>query len=127
MLKLPEPVFRKWTGDRMTLLTLILAVIFAILAVIFASQNPAIVAITFYGYSVEGSLAVVILIYVGIGILIGALILAPGAIKRSLELRRHRRKMGGLEKTLEEQNDKIAKAEHIITMYNPASEGSDKK
>ena len=111
----------------MTLLTLILALIFAILAVIFASQNPEVVTISFYGYSVEGSLAVVILISVGLGIIIGALIMAPGAIKRGLELRSQRRKLGGLEKTLEEQNDKIAKAEHILTMYNPPSEGTDKK
>jgi len=115
----------------MTLLILILALIFAILAVIFAVQNPAIVAITFYGYSVEGSLALVILISVGIGIIIGALILTPGAIKRGFELRSHRRKVGGLEKSLEksleEQKDKIAKAEHIISMYDPSSEGSEKK
>jgi uncharacterized integral membrane protein len=111
----------------MTLLASILAVIFAILAVIFASQNMAVVTITFYGYSLEGSLASIILLSVGFGLIIGVLIMTPGSIKRSLELRNHRRKVGGLEKALEEQNDKIAKAEHIITMYNPPSEGSGKK
>lgn len=111
----------------MLLLTLILALVFAILAVIFASQNPTIVTISFYGYSVEGSLAVIILIAVGIGVIIGALIMAPGAIKRGLELRSHRRKVGGLEKTLGEQKDKIAKAEHILSVYEPSSEDSDKK
>lgn len=111
----------------MTLLASILAVIFAILAVIFASQNTAAVTITFYGYSLDGSLASIILLSVGCGLIIGVLIMTPGAIKRGLELRSERRKMGGLEKTLEEQNDKIAKAEHILTMYNPPSEGSDNK
>ena len=111
----------------MTLLTLILALIFAILAVIFATQNPLVVTISFYGFSVEGSLAAVILISVGIGIIIGALILAPGAIKRGLELRSHRRRVGGLEKTLDEQKDKIAKAEHIISIYDPPSDDSGKK
>jgi uncharacterized integral membrane protein len=111
----------------MTLLISILALVFAILAVIFAAQNPTIVTITFYGYRVEGSLALLILVSVGIGIIIGALILTPGVIKRSFELRSHRRKMGGLEKSLEEQKDKIAKAEHIISIYDPPSEGPDKK
>jgi len=111
----------------MTLLTLILALVFAILAVIFAAQNPGVVTISFYGYSVEGSLAVVILLSVGIGVIIGALILTPGAIKRGLELKSHRRKVGGLEKTLEEQKDKIAKAEHIISIYDPPSDDSGKK
>jgi len=108
----------------MTLLTLILALIFAILAVIFASQNPEVVTISFYGFAIEGSLAVVILISVGIGVVIGALILTPGAIKRGLELRSHRKKVGGLEKTLDEQKDKIAKAEHILSIYDPPSEDS---
>jgi len=111
----------------MTLVTLILALVFAILAVIFASQNPTFITISFYGYSVEGSLAVVILIAVGIGVIIGALIMTPGAIKRSFDLSSHRRKVGGLEKLLEEQKDKIAKAEHTISIYDPPSEGSEKK
>jgi uncharacterized integral membrane protein len=109
----------------MTLLASILAVIFAILAVLFASQNTAVVTLSFYGYRLEGSLASIILFSVGFGLIIGVLIMTPGAIKRGLELRSRRRRMGGLEKTLEEQNEKIAKAEHILTMYNPPSEGSD--
>ena len=111
----------------MTLLTLILALVFAILAVIFASQNPMIVTVSFYGYSVDGSLALIILIAVIVGILIGALVMTPGAVKRSFEIRGQRKKIGGLEKTLEEQGDKIAKAEHIISMYDPPSEDSEKK
>jgi uncharacterized integral membrane protein len=111
----------------MTLLTLILTLVLAILAAIFAAQNPTVVTVAFYGYRVQGSLAVIILIAVGIGVIIGALILTPGVFKRSLELRNHRRKVGGLEKSLEEQKDKIAKAEHIISVYEPPSEGPDKK
>jgi len=110
----------------MTLVTLILALVFAILAVIFASQNPNIVTVSFYGYRVDGSLALFILLSVIIGILIGSLMMAPGAIKRSVELRNHRKKLGGLEKKLEEQKDKIAKAEHIISIYDPPSEDSKK-
>jgi uncharacterized integral membrane protein len=102
-------------------------VVFFILVVIFASQNPAVVTLSFYGYRVEGSIAAIILISLGMGFLIGVLVLVPGTIKRSLELRSHRRKMGGLEKELAEQNEKIAKAEHILTMYNPVSQETDKK
>jgi uncharacterized integral membrane protein len=108
----------------MTILVLIFALVFAILAVIFASQNPMIVTVSFYGYSVDGSLALIILIAVIVGIIIGALVMTPAAIKRSFELRSHRRKLGGLEKTLEEQGDKIAKAERIISMYEPPSKDS---
>jgi len=105
----------------MTILILILALVFAILAIIFAQQNPMIVTVSFYGYSVDGSFALIILVAVIIGIIIGALVMTPGAVKRRLELRSHRKKLGGLEKTLEEQKDKIAKAEHIISIYDPPS------
>jgi uncharacterized integral membrane protein len=111
----------------MLLLTLILALVFAILAVIFASQNPEVVTLSFYGYRVEGSLAVIILISMGIGVLIGASILIPGAVKRGIELRNHRKTVGGLEKTLDEQKDKIAKAEHILSVYDPPAEDSEKQ
>ena len=109
----------------MTILTLILALIFAILAIIFAQQNPMIVTVSFYSYSVDGSLALFILFAVIIGIIISTLLMTPGAVKRGFELRNHRKKIGGLEKTLEEQGEKIAKAERIISMYEHPSEESE--
>ena len=111
----------------MRLFTLILALIFAILAVIFATQNPEVVRLSFYGFNVDGSLAVIILVSLGIGVIIGGLIVMPGSIRRGIELRNQLKKVGGLEKSLEEQKDKIAKAEHIISIYDPPSEDENKK
>ena len=111
----------------MLLLSLILALIFAILAVVFASQNSDPVTISFYGFSVESSLAVVILVSLAIGVIVGALIMTPRVIKRSYELRNNLKKMGGLEKSLEEQKEKIAKAEHIISIYDPPKEDPEKQ
>ena len=97
----------------MVVLTLILALAFAILAVIFALENPVIVTMSFFGRAVEGSLALFILLGVILGVIIGMLVMMPGTVRHSLELRNHRRRIGDLEKSLDEQKGQIAKVGKI--------------
>ena len=68
--------------------SLILALAFAIVAVIFALQNTAVVTVTFFSLSFEGSLALVILVVVAVGILIGVLVMAPGRLAKAACLTR---------------------------------------
>ena len=89
--------------------TLILALAFAIVAVIFALQNPMMVTVSLFGYPVVGSLALFILIAVGFGIIIGVLVMTPGRIKSSLANVRSRKKIGSLEASLDEHKAKLAK------------------
>jgi len=70
----------------MVIFTLILALAFAIVAVIFALENPMIVGVSFLGREVEGSLALFILLAVIVGVIIGMLVMVPGTIKRTLDL-----------------------------------------
>ena len=93
------------------LVALILALAFAIVAVIFALQNPTVVSVSLFGYPVEGSLALFILIAVSVGILIGVLIMTPGRIKSSLSNARNRKKIGSLESSLDEHKSKLAAME----------------
>src|SRR3990172_2255251 len=74
-------------------LTLIFAVALAIVAAIFALQNPVMVVANFFGYKVEGSLALFVLIGLGLGLLIGILVMTPGRIKTALANSRPRRKI----------------------------------
>src|SRR5512134_3811044 len=97
----------------MVIFTLILALAFAILAVVFALENPVIVTMSFFGREVEGSLALFILLGVLLGVIIGMLVLAPGTVKHNLELRNHRRRIGDLEKSLDEQKGQISKVDKI--------------
>lgn len=97
----------------MVVLTLILALTFAILAVIFALENAVLVTMSFFGREVEGSLALFILLAVILGVIIGMLVMVPGSIKRNLELRNHRKRIGGLEKSLDEQKAQIAQVGKI--------------
>jgi len=106
----------------MIIFTLILTLAFAILAVIFALENPVIVTMSFFGREVEGSLALFILLAVILGVIIGMLVMVPGTVKHSLELRNHRKRIGGLERSLDEQKAQIAKAERIMSIPEVPSE-----
>ena len=90
---------------------LILALAFAIVAVIFALQNTEVVTVAFFGMSYTGSLALVILVAVALGILIGVLVMAPGNIKNKIASSRSRKMIGSLESSLEEQKSKLEKLE----------------
>ena len=93
---------------------LILALAIAIVAVIFALQNTAIVTVTFFSVSFEGSLALVILVAVAVGILIGALVMTPGSIKNRLANVRSRKKISSLEASLDEQKYRLAALEKTV-------------
>ncbi len=82
--------------------SLILALAIAVVAVFFALENPTLVTVSFFGYAVDGSLALFILLAVGVGMLIGVLIMTPGRIKSSLSNTRSRKKIGSLEAKLTE-------------------------
>jgi putative membrane protein len=97
---------------------LILALAIAIVAVIFALQNTAIVTVTFFSVSFEGSLALVILVAVAVGILIGALVMTPGSIKNRLANVRSRKKISSLEASLDEQRVRLSQAEKPASSQN---------
>ncbi len=85
------------------ILALILALVFAIVAVIFALQNPTVISVHFLTYNGDWPVALLILISVGLGFLIGVLVMIPGAIRRAWTLGSLRRKVNELEKALDEQ------------------------
>ncbi len=83
-------------------LTLIIAFALAIVAAIFALQNPVMVVANFFGYKVESSLALFVLIGLGVGLLIGILVMTPGRIKSGLANSRHLRKIADLESAIQQ-------------------------
>lgn len=76
---------------------LILAVLLAIIAVIFAVQNVTVVSISFFVWSIDVSLAVALLIALGAGVLIALLLSIPGKIKDSLNSATSKKKYANLE------------------------------
>lgn len=67
---------------------IVLALIIAILAVIFAIQNAGIISVVFFSYSFEGSLALILLITFALGVLVGILLLLPYLIRAVVQMSR---------------------------------------
>ena len=72
----------------------------AIVAVLFALQNNVPVTISFFAWSFGGSLALVLLMALGLGVLIAGLVTSPALIGSQWSGKRLRRQVA----TLEEQN-----------------------
>jgi len=87
---------------------LIVALVIALIAVIFALQNTMTITISFFVWKVTGSLSLVLLVTLAIGVVIGLLVLAPSAIKNSIAVSSHRKHIGSLEKELDEHKAKVA-------------------
>ena len=79
------------------LISLIIAVIFIIVAVFFASYNQTMVAVNFFGYQVQGTVGLLMVVALGLGVLLGVLLMLPSVISRSWALMRHKRKLRELQ------------------------------
>lgn len=83
--------------------TLIVALILAIVSVVFALQNSDVVEVVFFSLKMEGPFALFILASLVIGVVIGILVMVPGVIKNALTLSRTRKQVDAMQKSLKEQ------------------------
>lgn len=83
----------------MTVVLLIIGLIVAVLAVVFALSNPAPTVVTFlFWHTGEVSLALVLLVTFALGALVAVLVLLPGIIRRGTQLRGLKKKVGQMDK-----------------------------
>lgn len=98
----------------MITLLLILALIIAVIAVIFALQNTAAVSVSFFVWQFNQSLALVLLLAAFVGVIIGLLTILPGSIKTRWQLAARNKKIASLEKEIEELKEKLASTEQQL-------------
>ena len=84
-------------------LFLIVALGLAILTVIFALQNPIPVAVAFFSWEFEGSLALVLLLTFALGVLVSLLVSIPAIVKRRSAISNQTKKIEELENRLAER------------------------
>lgn len=82
----------------------ILALIIAILAVVFALQNADVIAVVFFTYSFEGSLALVLLVTFAVGVIVGVFFILPYFFRSMIRARKLWREKSRLEESLEEED-----------------------
>ena len=89
-------------------LTLILALILILVVTIFAVQNNTSIAITLLFWEVNGSLALVLVITLIFGVVIGLLVMAPGNLRRRAQMSKLRKDLQALESDLEQARSSLA-------------------
>jgi uncharacterized integral membrane protein len=87
---------------------IIIALVIAVIAVIFALQNMAAVTVSLFFWQIDGSLALVLLVTLAAGVLISLLASLPGLIKGKWIISSLRKKLAALES---ERSTLVKKAE----------------
>ena len=106
-------------------LMLIAGIVFAIGAVAFALQNNASVIVTIALWNFEGSLAVVLLFAVGLGVLITGLVSTPSVIRGQWAARRLRRQVGELERQVAAEQARNAALTGEVARLTPVVAGAE--
>ncbi|MDK9703981.1 MAG: lipopolysaccharide assembly protein LapA domain-containing protein [Sulfuritalea sp.] len=101
-------------------LTLILGIIVAIGAVVFALQNNLPVAVAIALWRFEGSLALVLLVSLGLGALIAGLLSSPAVIRGQWTMGRLRKQVSDLERQLAAQQQRSRELEAEVARLSPA-------
>jgi putative membrane protein len=94
---------------------LVLALVIAIFAVLFALQNTAPITISIFMWEIPGSLALVLLVALALGVVIAFLAYLPSLIRNKMNLSRQRKKIAALEKSLVEKQAKVEELQLKLT------------
>ena len=84
---------------------LILGILLGAAAVVFALQNTAVITISFFTSHLEGSLALILLVSVAVGIVISLLIVLPESISNYFQYKRLLKTNAKLEEELRKQKE----------------------
>jgi putative membrane protein len=104
----------------MPTLYLIIALVIAVLAVVFALQNSMLVTISFFQWTVSGSLSLVLLATLAIGVLIGLLVLVPSLLKKTFKSSSQRKRIDALENEVSQHKAKVAELQKPVpTLSSP--------
>ncbi len=96
---------------------LVFALLIALVAVVFAVQNTAMVTISFLVWDFNNSLAIVILLTIFTGVLISILMSTPGWIKNRFTLSNLRKKVKELDTKLSKTETKYQAALQELELY----------
>ena len=98
----------------MVQLFLIIALFIAISAVIFALQNSVPVTVSFLIWKFESSLALVLLISLGLGVLVSFLLSIPTMIKRNWSISNYKKRIQELEENIQEMEGASKKNNGVV-------------
>lgn len=102
---------------------LIIGIILGALSVVFALQNVEVVTVSFFNWSIQGSLSVIILVSLVLGMLIALLLTLPEMVGHGYRMRRLMRENEELESEMRHERHRI---EDIATRSDVRSGGNER-
>ncbi len=96
---------------------LVLALIIALIAVVFTIQNTALVTVTFLVWDLNHSLAFVVLLAILAGVLISQFVAMPGRFKRKLEITNQTKKIKEMETELMSSKVRMEALKQEVEVY----------
>lgn len=90
---------------RRMVFSLILGIILGAISVIFALQNVTVITVSFFSWQIQGSLALILLVSVFMGILISLLIVLPESIMNYFKYKNLKKENKNLEELLRKQKE----------------------
>jgi len=97
---------------------LVLALIIALIAVVFTIQNTALVTVTFLVWDFNHSLAFVVLLAILAGVLISQFVAMPGRFKRKLEITNQTKKIKDMETELMSSKVRMEALKQEVEIYH---------
>ncbi|HOR48410.1 MAG TPA: LapA family protein [Rectinema sp.] len=106
---------------------IVLLIAVAILAVIFAVQNSVPITVSFFAWSAQASMSIVLVLTFAAGILIGMLLLFPSIWKRMRELSAQKKKTNEAKKLVKETQEAQALSSSEAGQTDTSSTAQDTK
>ena len=97
---------------------LVLALIIALIAVVFTIQNTALVTVTFLFWDLNQSLAFVVLLAILSGVLISQFVSVPGKVKRTMENNNQKKKIKELDSELMSTKVRLEALKQELEIYH---------
>ena len=79
---------------------IVLALVIAIVIVLFAVQNSVIVTVSLLSFHYNGSLALILVVVFTLGLFVGILISVPSLVRKSSDVREQKRRVKQLEESI---------------------------
>jgi lipopolysaccharide assembly protein A len=101
---------------------LLIALLIALIAVIFALQNTQVVSITFLAWTFQSSIALEMVVTLIAGVVVGILAMLPGSIRSQLQIASRKKEKTGLEASLAQAQQQVVALQKQLDEANQSTQ-----
>jgi putative membrane protein len=101
---------------------LLIALLIALIAVIFALQNTQVVSINFLAWTFQSSIALEMVVTLIAGVVVGILAMLPASIRSQLQISSKKKEKAGLEASLAQAQQQVAALQKQLDEANKTTQ-----